>query len=189
MKKILALIMALIMLCLCAFTFVACGDDDKDDKDDKDVTTTKEPTPIPAGYKKFDNGDIYFGYPESWSKMEQSGVSIIMGTTNTNNITVAGEAKTDLYENMDVDEFDTLIKPQLTAQGITVTNVAISNVQNDNGAKITKITLNASVQGITMKQTMLILSTDDKTYCVTITEATTDSDLVSNVFETLNYCE
>ncbi len=187
MKKILAFVLALMMLCLCAFSFVACGGDDDDD--DNDVTTTKEPTAIPAGYKKFDNGDIYFGYPDNWSKIEQSGISILMGTANTNNITVASEDKTDLYENMDVEEFNTLIKPQLTSQGITVSNVAISNVQNDNGVKITKITLNASVQGVTMKQTMLVASTSAKTYCVTITEASSDNTLVNNVFETLNYCE
>ena len=181
MKKILAFTMALMMLCLCAFSFVACGADD-------DVTTTKkDPTPIPTGYKKFDNGDIYFGYPDNWSKMEQSGISVLMGTANTNNITVASEDKTDLYENMDIDEFNTLIKPQLTSQGIAVSNVAISNVKNDNGVKITKITLTASVQGITMKQTMFVASTSEKTYCVTITEAESDSTLVNNVFETLNY--
>ena len=180
MKKTLALALALIMLCLSAFTFVACGGDDDD-------TTTKEPTPIPTGYKKYDNGDIYFGYPDSWGKMEQDGVTIIMGSASNNNITVASEEKTNMYETMDVDDFNLIIKPQLEGQGITVSNVNISNVKNDNGIKITKITLTASAYGISMSQTLFIVSTKDATYSVTVTEAQTEPGLVDTIFATLNY--
>jgi len=183
MKKLLCIVMAIIMLCLCSATLVACG------KGGDETTTKKDPTPIPTSYKKFDNGDIYFGYPDMWGKVEQNGITVLVGSENTNNITVVSEAKTSLYENMDVDEFNTLIKPQMTAQGISVSNVAISNVTNENGIKITKITLTASAQGITMSQTLFALSTDDKTYCVTVTEAVSDATLVNNVFETLNYSE
>ena len=179
MKKILSFTMALVMVCLSAFVFVACGGDDD--------YTTNEPTPIPTGYKKYENSDIYFGYPSSWTETTESGVTVLMGTQNTNNVTVASEKKTNLYDDMDIAKYNEVIKPQLEEQGLTVSNVSIEKVTNKTGVKIIKIGVDVSIYGISMHQTQFILSTKKTTYCVTVTEAVSDPTLVENVFETLNF--
>lgn len=180
---------------LCSFTLVAC--DDKDDKapinagennsnDNNDNNNDKKDEPtIPEGYKLYDNGDISFAYPDDWNRTDGSTVMLMNPTGAGNNITVVYEAKTDMYEKMSVTEFNAQMKPAFEAMGMTITNVAINHSENGNGLDITKISLNNSYANVNMKQTMYIMTVGQRTYTVTVTEATSDAALVKNVFDTL----
>ena len=201
MKRFLCLALALIMM-LCSFTLVACDDkDDKspinadesnnndnndntDDKNDNTDDKKDEPT-IPEGYKLYDNGDISFAYPDDWTKTDGSTVMLMNPTGAGNNITVVYEAKTDIYDDMTISDFNDMFKPVFEAMGMTITNPSVSNSTNDNGLKIAKISYTVSSSGVNMKQTMYIMTVGQRTYTVTVTESTSDAALVKNVFDTL----
>lgn len=194
MKKILSVFLALLMMVSAVFAFASCdeknsdGDKEKveDKKDDnKEENSKKEPT-VPEGYKMYDNGDIRFAYPKDW-KVTNGSVVIISSENGGNNITVAYEDKTDFYDDLTADEFMDTLAPQFSALGQSVSNVKVEHLTNSIGIKLTKISLNNTVSGVSMKQTMYIIPAGDLNYVVTVTEVETDAKLVNNVFNTL--CE
>ena len=190
MKRFLCLSLALIMM-LCSFALVAC--DDKDDKapidsgednnDNNNTDDKKDEPTIPEGYKLYDNGNISFAYPDDWTITDGSTVLITAGAGN--NITVVYEAKTNMYEDMTMDDFNEMFVPAYEAMGMTVSNASVNSTTNDNDVKITKISYKATASGVTMKQTLYITTAGQRTYTVTVTETTNDATLVKNVFDTL----
>ncbi len=173
MKKLLSLTMTVIMVCMAVFAFASCG---------------KDATPIPEGYVKYDNGDIYFGYPEDWRKSSGSVVTLTNSSGTGNNITVVNEEKTEEQKSYDLDFFNENMKPAYELMGMKISNAAVEQTTNENGIEITKITYTVTVKsnGTKMDQTQFIANGSDYTYIITVTEVTQDDILVSNVFETLN---
>ncbi len=172
MKRIASLLTAGIMLLCCILAFSACE-------------TPKEAV-IPEGYQVYSNDDISFAYPEEWTKTDGSTVILMNESGVGNNITVVYEAKSSFYSTMDVEDFNTSMKPSLEAVGMTVTNVVVTQTENDLDVSITKISYNASMNGVSMSQTIFITTAGSRTYSVTVTETTSASELVKNVFETLS---
>ena len=103
-----------------------------------------------------------------------------------NNITVVYEAKTTMYEEMTLTDFNTQFKPVYEAMGMTISSPSINQLKNENGLKITKIKMTTTVASVTMTQTMYVTTVGDRTYSITVTETTSDADLVKNVFDTLS---
>ena len=103
-----------------------------------------------------------------------------------NNITVSYEQYSDIYKEMDVAGFNSTLKPYLEAAGMTVTNVSVKQLKNENGTDMTKIAYSAKTNGVSMGQTMYIVAVGEMNYIVTVTETTTDAKLVENVYNTLN---
>ena len=192
MKKILSLILALLMMVSAMFAFASCESSDADDNDEKedvddkkDDNSKKEPT-VPEGYKMYDNGDIRFAYPEEW-KVDDGSVAVISSKNGGNNITVAYEDKSDFYDDLTADEFMSTMGPQFSALGQKISNVKVAHPTNEVGVKLTKISLNNTVSGVNMKQTMYVISSGSLNYIVTVTEVQANTKLVNNVFNTL--CE
>jgi hypothetical protein len=197
MKKILCALLALLLLVGSTFTFASCNtpneqkpndtqqseneDDNKQEKgeDQKDIV-------IPEGYRLYNDGTISFAYPENWTK--QDGSLVILTGTNGNNITVVYEAKTDAYENLTMETFNSVYKPAYEAMGLTVSNVKIQKTTT-NGLNIVQITQNTKNATASMKQTQYFVTLGDKTYTVTVTEVVSDAKLVSTVLETLKGVE
>lgn len=190
MKKILSLILALLMMVSAMFAFASCesfdadGNDEKEDVDDKkDDNSKKEPT-VPEGYKMYDNGDIRFAYPEEW-KVDDGSVAVISSKNGGNNITVAYEDKSDFYDDLTAEKFMSTMGPQFSAFGQNISNVKVAHPTNEAGVKLTKISFNNTVSGVKMNQTMYVIASGSRNYIVTVTEVTTDAELVNTVFDTL----
>ncbi len=189
MKKFICMLLAMTMILGAMLAFTSCDlFEDKDDDDEEDVTTDgaeKEEPEIPNNYQKFDNGDISFAYPANWTKTDASVVMLMNSTGAGNNITVAYEPKSDLYEKMDMASFNTNLKPILEAAGMKVKDAKIEQLTNECGTKITKIVINSEMSGVSLTQTMFVVAVGAKNYCITVTETSTDAVLISNVYNTL----
>ena len=201
MKKFLAFLLGILMICS-AFVITSCDEKDGDGEaettkpsvstiidDVKETTTaeetTTEPTPvIPTGYQLYSDGTITFAYPKNWSKTDGSTV-ILQNTGNGNNITVVYEAKTDYYENLTKTKFQEELKPALESIGMSISNETVTQLQNDNGMKITEIAYSVEMQGKTFKQTLLITTIGQDTYTVTLTEMKADNMTNQTLFHTL----
>lgn len=179
MKKIVLTLSVLLVLIL-ALAMTSCGGNTE--------TTTQAPdtteAPLPAGYTLYDNGDISFAYPEKLSKTDGSTV-ILTDMTTGNNITVVYEAKTDMYAKMDNNDYAEQFKPMFEAMGMTIAKYNVEQIKNEKGSSLTKVTHTASVEGISMDQTMLITTVGNKTYTVTVTEVVNDDAFVNNVLNSL----
>ena len=190
MKKLICTLLILTMIFSGLFALCSCNSEENEKDTDakitdatKDNATTKPA--IPKGYTKFDNGDISFAYPSDWKKTEGSVTQIINPTGAGNNITVVYEAKNTLYETAKESELKTLFSQSLSASGMSISNFKLSKTKNDNIQNIVKITYSASVNSVTMKQSLFIVTVGNKTYTVTVTETNADATLVNNVFNTL----
>ena len=171
MKKISLVMAVLLLIASCVFTLAAC---------DK---TAKTPE-IPEGYQAYSNDVLSFAYPEGWSANSGSVVTLMDPNGNGNNITVVYEAKTDLYDDMTVESFNSMMKPTYEAMGMTVSNVAIEK-RTTNGLNVVQLSYDAKVAGQSLSQTVFITTIGDSTYSITVTEMTPDAELVDNVFNTL----
>lgn len=186
MKKLLCLLLAMTMLMGSLFVLSACDEKDKDKKSE-DTTEEKETFKLPEGYTTYENDYISFAYPSEWTKTDlgkDSGVMIMDGTTG-NNITAVPEEYSDMYKTMTVKEFDNLIKPQLTASGLSVSNVKIEQIKGTNDLAITRITYTVKSSGVTMKQFVYVVPSGDRNYAVTITETKAVDGLVDTVLASL----
>jgi hypothetical protein len=147
------------------------------------VATTVPVPVIPEGYTKYSNGDMSFAYPSDWVKTDGS-IVILSDKTNSNNITVAYEAKTDMYDTFTVADFNSMIKPAYEAMGMSVSNVKIEH-KTVNGEKINVFSFTNVTSGRTMTQTQYIFNAGTRTYVVTVTETTRDTTLVKTVIDTI----
>ena len=115
----------------------------------------------------------------------EGSVTIFSGTKNGNNMTLAYQAKTDYYEKLTIQIFNSEMKPMYENMGMSISNASVSQTSNDNGLKITKISFNNTMSRNTMKQTMYLTNVGNKTYFVTVTEGVSDPALVTNIFNSL----
>ncbi len=73
-------------------------------------------------YKYYNDFPLAFEYPKTYSYSSKNGINIMQESYTGNNITVTKEEKTDIYFEMTEENFNLLIKPQLKAQGMDVSN-------------------------------------------------------------------
>ena len=201
MKKFLAFLLGILMICS-AFVITSCDEKDGDGETEttkpsvstivgnkkettaEEETTTEAVSLLPTGYQLYSDGTITFAYPKNWSKTDGSTV-ILQNTGNGNNITVVYEAKTDYYENLTKTKFQEELKPALESIGMSISNETVTQLQNDNGMKITEIAYSVEMQGKTFKQTLLITTIGQDTYTVTLTEMKADNMTNQTLFHTL----
>lgn len=187
MKRILVALLTFALAFSMTFTLASCNGGDSSNGGDTTTPAPVEETtvPTPASYTLYDNGKISFAYPSTWTKQAGSVDTLMNESGAGNNITVAYEQYSDIYKKMDVASFNTLLKPSLAAMGMTTSNVTVSQITNKNKVDITKITYNASMSGVAMKQTLFVVAAGNMNYVVTVTETKTDAALVNNVLDTL----
>ncbi len=187
MKRFLCTVLALLMLFSSMFILSACDEKDKDDDEKTTEEASKElPTyDVPTGYSLYEDEYISFAYPSSWTKSEMSGVLLIIDNSSGNNITLAYEPYSTVYETMDLAGFNDLLLPMLTAQGITVSGVVITQEKNDNKVPVTKITFTAVHSGVSMKQTVFVVASGNYNVALTVTEVKSVPTVLDTVFESM----
>lgn len=170
MRKIISLLLVLTLVMGLALSLSACNN-----------AIAPE---IPEGYKLYENEYISFAYPEDWS-FQAGSVDMLMNPAGSgNNITIVFENKTDAYENLTVESFNETFKPSYEAMGMSLSNVSISH-ENSNNLKFVKLSYNSRMSGVSMKQTAIITTVGDRTYSITVTEVSSDAELLQNVIDTL----
>jgi len=176
-KISLILILMLVLAAICS-----CGTPAESTTATSDTTV---PAPvIPTGYTEYSNGDISFAYPSDWVKTDGSVVILTNKSGVGNNITVSYEAKTNMYDSFTVADFNSMVKPAYESMGMTISNLKIEH-KEVGGEKVNVISFRNTVSGQSMTQTQYIFNAGSRTYIVTVTESTPDSNLVKNVFDTI----
>ena len=210
MKRLLSILLVLTLVIGCMFSLSSCftqeptnsgntnqGDNGNSNQGDNGNTnendsgnssTSNEPNKptqpeIPYGYTLFENHDLSFAYPETW-ECQKGSISIMMNTSGRN-ITVAYEAKTDLYDDLTEEAFNDMMSPTFSLMGITMSNTQVFEKTTTNNAEVVKITYKIYSQGSTMYQTLYITHTEEYTYTITITEHTSSTTLADVVYDTL----
>lgn len=170
MKKLLCLLLAMTMLVGSLFVLTACDDKDKDEKESEESVAVEAPE-VPAGYKLYEDDYIYFVYPDNWEKREVSGITVFVDAVTGNNVTLAYEPKSDLYKTMDLEKFNSTFVPVWKQQGMTVSDIKITNsIENALGFEITKYTYKATQSGNKMTQEMYIIPSGGRNYVVNVTQ-------------------
>ena len=196
MRKIVFTLSVLLVLVL-AFAVTSCGSHTETTTQavstTEPIVTTQPPitstapettkSDISEDYVVYDNGSISFVYPKNYVKWAGETV-LIKDVESGNNITIVSEKATNKYANLDKDDYVTMFKPAFEAMGMKIFKYNVEKVKNENNVVMTKITHTASLQGQTMRQTLLIV-TSGKTYTITITEMVNDDELVNNLQNSL----
>ena len=151
--------------------------------------TTEEETTVeliaPEGYKMYQYEDIAFAYPEDWTLSNQYGVLVIIRDTDSgNNITLAAEPYTGLYDNMTVEMFNQYIKPQYDSLGMTLSDINIEK-ETVNGLDVTVIGHITRYSGQTLYQTSFYFTVGDVTYAIAVTENPPEPGLAGTVFNSI----
>ena len=151
--------------------------------------TTEEETTIeleaPEGYKMYQYEDIAFAYPENWILDELYGVLVLICDTDSgNNITLAAEPYSGLYDNMTVEMFNQYIKPQYDSLGMTLSDINIEK-ETVNGLNVTVIGHITRYDGQTLYQTSFYFTVGNVTYAIAVTENPPEPGLVETVFNSI----
>ena len=151
--------------------------------------TTEEETTVeltaPDGYKMYQYEDIAFAYPENWILDEQYGVLVLIRDTDSgNNITLAAEPYSGLYDNMTVDMFDLYIRPLYEEMGMTLSDINIEK-ETVNGLNVTVIGHITRFSGQTLYQTSFYFTVDNVTYAIAVTENPPEPGLAGTVFNSI----
>ncbi len=181
MKKLLCVILAFILALSFATLLSGCNDPDEGAPGEDAPAEAV----IPDGYQVYDNGDITFAYPEKWIKNDGSVTILVNETGIGNNISVAYEAKSDMYEKMDENSFFDQLAPVLSAAGMDVYDVSVEHLENGGKVKIDRIRFKARYAQVDLVQTLFCLTVGERTYAVTVTETEPVGALVNAVFDTL----
>ena len=148
------------------------------------LSTTAASDSIPEGYKLYSNGTISFAYPEAWTKTEGS-MDMLVDANTGNNIIVAYENKNEIYKTLTTADFDTVFKPGLEAQGLTVANGTIAQ-EKAGELDVTVISFDTTTStGASMKQILNVVTVGELTYSVTITETVSVPALHSTFMNSL----
>ena len=149
-----------------------------------EADTTIEIVP-PAGYKMYQYEDIAFAYPEDWILDELYGVLVLIRDTDSgNNITLAAEPYSGLYDNMTVEMFNQYIKPQYDSLGMTLSDINIEK-ETVNGLDVTVIGHITRYDGQTLYQTSFYFTVNNVTYAIAVTENPAEPGLVETVFNSI----
>ena len=138
----------------------------------------------PKGYTWYENEDIYFAYPEKWKQTEENSMVQLKPTAGGNNIVVTKGQYDSTLDNISVETIEALFKPQIEAQGMKMTNIAVAH-DKSKGTDIAVVTYDLSYSGIKMEQTLYMFRIDNYAYSITVTEAIEDLALVQTVLNTL----
>ncbi len=184
MKKLLSLSLALVLL----LSLVACPAPAPGETPTgcEGGGGNAKPITLPAGCQWFDNGAIRFAYPSDWQKQDGSVVMLADASGAGNNITVVSEPKSDIYVNMDAEEFKSTLGAMMEEMfDAPLTDVSVTQTANTHGTAMTKITYAVEMMGVSMRQTLLVVAAGDLNYSVTVTETTSAPTLVQNAFDTM----
>ncbi len=192
-KKLLALVAAATLLCG-LFSIAACNDK-KDDAQSESTPGTSQPSestpgtsevPTPEGYVVYASDYISFAYPKTWEKTD-AGTMVTFSESNLggSNIIVTYMPKSEIFETLTLESFETTIKPELEDAQMTLSDIKIEH-RSKGSQKITVVSYKATMmQVVSMTQTMIVTNSGDKTCQIVVTEMKPVEGLVNNVYNTL----
>ena len=171
MRKILVMSLAVLLLFSTALMLAGC------------INGNDQPV-APKGYTWYENQDIRFAYPDSWTMKEENSMVQLVPASGGNNIVVTKSQYDATFDNISVKTVEDLFKPQLELQGLSMSNIAVAH-DTSKGTDVAVVTYDLSYQGMKMEQTIYMFRIDDFVYSITITEAVEDLALVQTVLNTL----
>ena len=174
MKRLISYLMVIALLIGCVGMLTACGS-----KSDAYV--------LPEGYTMYTDEYITFAYPAHWTTTSSS-VAMLQNTENTNNITIAYEAATDLYSNLTAEAFIADLQPSLESVGMQVSDVSVTQLIRGD-TDMTEIRFNVVLMDVSMTQTLYALTVSDRTYIVTTTEVVSEPAIAENIYASLRAVE
>ncbi len=203
MKKFLSMFLALVVVLSALAMFVACNNDnDKDDdKDDKKgtttvVTTTEAPTTatpttaapkVPNGYKLYNGEGFSVAYPKTWTDSGMEGMILFQNASTGSSFNIVSEAKTNAYDNMTVDSFNSTFKPVYEAMGMAVSNPKVDYKTID-GVKVLFLSFDVEMSGVSMKMAQFVFSLENSTYSITVSEVKgSDAGVINAMFGSLAF--
>ncbi len=121
-------------------------------------------------YTEYDNGYITFNYPASYAESEVGGVILLQDAATGDNITVASEPVSDLYDDLTAEKFEALFKDSFASAGMTISEVYAGTYENSVGTEMIYVDYYMEMTGVEMIQYMLIVEAGDKFQIVTLTQ-------------------
>ena len=200
MKRFLSLFLVAVLVISTLAIFTACDSEKNNGQQENEVTTTAatttvatttvattaKPEPvIPKGYKLYTGKVVSFAYPETWELYDEDGIVMMQEGESGNNVNLVEEPKTDIYDKLTIEQFNSEFKPFYEELGMSVSNVKLER-KEVNGINVTILSFKTSIESISMNQTQYIFTEGDLTYSVTITEVTADAALALNVLNSLS---
>ena len=176
MKKSITRLLAVLLVLGCVLALAAC-----------DEKSSGKPYTLAEGYKLYENDDLSFAYPSSWTLTD--GSTAMMVGTNGNNFNVvyetANEENTDAYENMTEDTFMDLMGEMLQGMGMTLSGVEVETKTNDGGVEMVVCTYDATYAGKEMSFCQYLIVGEDKHYTITATAVVPMDDAVEELFKSI----
>jgi len=149
------------------------------------VTTVAPGPELPAGYKLYTGEVVSFAYPEAWELFDEEGMVMMEDEESGNNINLVSEPKTDMYDKLTLEQFNTEMKPFYEALGMSISDAVVDKKEID-GIKLTLLSYGMSVEGLSMKQTQYMFTVGELTYTITVTEMVSDAAIALNVLNSLS---
>ena len=186
MKKFLSMMLALVVVLSAMSLFAACdktgNNEENDDKNDVTTVagaatttvaaTTEAPAPsIPNGYKLYNGEGFTVAYPSTWENVGTEEMDMYRDAVSGDNFNVVSEEKTDIYDNMTLESFNTEYIPVYESIGMVVTNAKLEH-KTVEGIKVLYLTFDVSVESVNMNMGQCSFTVGDKTYTVTVTQVT-----------------
>ena len=134
-------------------------------------------------------GDITFKVIKSWTKTEAEGIVMFIDETTGNNITCQITEKTSEFNNLTAKEFEDMMKPELEASNIAISDTVVEKVTNANGITVVKFTYTAKTTvestEVTMRQALCVATVGSSTYVISVTEVSPEAAIIRLVVETM----
>ena len=144
---------------------------------------TSNENSVADAYSVFNNGYVSFEYPSYFTVSEEVGVTTLMNTATGDNITIAMEYETDMYENITEKE----LEDQLSYMGF---GVDLFDFERETvyglccNEKIISIYYWFEYEGLAMEQQLLIVNNGGKTITVTFTAVGEDVEWANHAIGT-----
>lgn len=155
-----------------------------------DYITIDEAT-IPEGKLIFSNGSLSFVYPETWIKTEnrEDKVLGLVAPDGKTVLAIYTQTRSDQYASWTNETFETIIKPSMDTNTMTVSNGKVEQLTNANGLAMTKVSYTvkklAGSSAVESFETVYFVTVGNQTFRIVIAEATVDTALHTAFFDSL----
>ena len=176
MKKSITRLLAVLLVLGCVLALAAC-----------DEKSSGKPYTLAEGYKLYENDDLSFAYPSSWTLTDGS-TAVMVGADGSNfNVAfvIANEENTDAFENMTEDTFMDLMGETLESMGMTLSGVEVETKTNDGGVEMVVCTYDATFAGKEISFCQYLIIGEEKHYTITATAFVSMEDAVEELFKSI----
>ena len=131
-------------------------------------------------------GALSFEYPAGWEVTVEGTVTMLASPEDpTSNVNVVSEAKYDHATLMTEERYGALMSALYDGADFVIQDISIMNTTNGNGATITAIDVTATMHGIDLKIIQLIVSSNTKTYTISISDVRSNGVIYNLIFNSI----